>query len=234
MLQLLSESPLLLLFLVLAIGAPLGKIKIAGVNAGITSILFTGLAFGALSPTIKLPAIVYEIGLVLFIYCIGISSGEQFFGNLRRRGLRENGLAFGSIVLVSLVIVLVSVFSSFKPSYLVGIFAGSLTNTPSLAATLEFIKASTPVALVEKALAEPVVAYSVCYPMGVMGMILAIVFFQKIFKTSLKANTQITDADKLTNATVVVLNDSVIGMEVGKIFTANHLNVVFGRISRGG
>lgn len=234
MLQLLSESPLLLLFLVLAIGAPLGKIKIAGVNAGITSILFTGLAFGALSPTIKLPAIVYEIGLVLFIYCIGISSGEQFFGNLRRRGLRENGLAFGSIVLVSLVIVLVSVFSSFKPSYLVGIFAGSLTNTPSLAATLEFIKASTPVALVEKALAEPVVAYSVCYPMGVMGMILAIVFFQKIFKTSLKSNTQVMDADKLTNATVVVLNDSVIGMEVGKIFTANHLNVVFGRISRGG
>lgn len=133
MLQLLSESPLLLLFLVLAIGAPLGKIKLAGVNIGITAILFTGLAFGALSPDIKLPAIVYEIGLVLFIYCIGISSGEQFFGNLKRKGLRENGLALGSVILAFSLILLVSVIFSLKASYLVGIFSGSLTNTPSLA-----------------------------------------------------------------------------------------------------
>ncbi|MBL7841254.1 MAG: hypothetical protein JNJ75_14020 [Cyclobacteriaceae bacterium] len=234
MLQLLSESPLLLLFLVLAIGAPLGKIKLAGVNIGITAILFTGLAFGALSPDIKLPAIVYEIGLVLFIYCIGISSGEQFFGNLKRKGLRENGLALGSVILACSLILLVSVIFSFKASYLVGIFSGSLTNTPSLAASLEFIKATTPVNLIERALAEPVVAYSVCYPMGVIGMILAILLFQRLFKTSLKASVQVQDADKLTNATVVVLNEQLAGREVGEIITANRLNVVFGRISRGG
>jgi len=73
MIELLSQSSLLLLFVVLAVGAPLGKIKIAGVNLGIASVLFTGLAFGALSPDIKLPAIIYEIGLVLFIYSVGIS-----------------------------------------------------------------------------------------------------------------------------------------------------------------
>ncbi len=166
---------MLLLFLVLAVGAPLGKIKIAGVNLGIASILFTGLAFGALAPNIKLPAIVYEIGLVLFIYCIGVSSGEQFFGNLKRKGWQENILTFGAIILVFLVVVLIGTLSSIKSSYLAGVFAGSLTNTPSLAASLEFIKASAPVSLIESALAEPVVAYSVCYPMGVIGMILAIV-----------------------------------------------------------
>jgi putative transport protein len=48
----------------------LGKIKIAGINLGIAAILFTSLAFGSLSPDIKLPAVIYEIGLVLFIYCI--------------------------------------------------------------------------------------------------------------------------------------------------------------------
>lgn len=71
--ELLSESSLLLLFVVLAVGSPLGKIKIAGINLDIVSILFTGLAFEALTPDIKLPIIIYEIGLVLFIYCIGIS-----------------------------------------------------------------------------------------------------------------------------------------------------------------
>ncbi len=233
MLQLLSESSLLLLFLVLAVGAPLGKIRIAGVNLGIASILFTGLAFGALAPNIKLPAIVYEIGLVLFIYCIGISSGEQFFGNLKRKGWQENILTFGAIIFVFLVVVLIGALSSIKSSYLAGVFAGSLTNTPSLAASLEFIKASAPVSLIESALAEPVVAYSVCYPMGVIGMILAIVLFQKIFKTSLKANAQLTDAEKLTNATVVVSNDKVIGSTIAELRTAHGLNVVFGRIKRG-
>lgn len=233
MLQLLSESSLLLLFLVLAVGAPLGKIRIAGVNLGIASILFTGLAFGALAPNIKLPPIVYEIGLVLFIYCIGISSGEQFFGNLKRKGWQENILTFGAIIFVFLVVVLIGALSSIKSSYLAGVFAGSLTNTPSLAASLEFIKASAPVSLIESALAEPVVAYSVCYPMGVIGMILAIVLFQKIFKTSLKANAQLTDAEKLTNATVVVSNDKVIGSTIAELRTAHGLNVVFGRIKRG-
>ncbi len=232
MVQLLTESSLLLLFLVLAVGATLGKIKIAGVNLGIASILFTGLAFGALSPAIKLPVIVYEIGLVLFIYCIGISSGEQFFGNLKKKGWRENILTFGAIVLVFAIVVLIGTFSSIKSSHLAGIFAGSLTNTPSLAATLEFIKASQPMAMIESALAEPVVAYSVCYPMGVIGMILAIVLFQKIFKTSLKANAQLTDAEKLTNATVAVYNEKVIGLSIDEFRTTHGLKVVFGRIKR--
>lgn len=233
MLQILSESSLLLLFLVLAVGAPLGKIKIAGVNLGIASILFTGLAFGALAPNIKLPAIVYEIGLVLFIYCIGVSGGEQFFGNLKKKGWKENVLTFAAIILVFLVIIAVGMLSSIKSSYLAGIFAGSLTNTPSLAASLEFIKASTPVAYLESALAEPVVAYSVCYPMGVIGMILAIVLFQRINKTSLKATAQVAEADKLTNATVVVTNHEAIGFSVAKLRATHQLNVVFGRIRRG-
>ncbi|MFM7429783.1 MAG: aspartate:alanine exchanger family transporter, partial [Flammeovirgaceae bacterium] len=129
-------------------------------------------------------------------------------------------------------IVLISKISTIGPSYLAGIFAGSLANTPSLAASLEFIKGSTPVALIESALAEPVVAYSVCYPMGVIGMILAIVLFQKIFKTSLKANTQIAEAEKITNATVVVSNEKVLGATIGELRTAHGLKVVFGRIKR--
>ena len=64
--------------------------------------------------------------------------------------------------------------------------------------------------------------------MGVIGMILAIVLFQKIFKTSLKANAQLTDAEKLTNATVVVSNDKVIGSTIAELKTAHGLNVVFG------
>jgi putative transport protein len=57
--NLLIESPLLLLFIVLASGALLGKLRIAGIQIGIAAVLFTGLAFGSLSADIKLPAIIY-------------------------------------------------------------------------------------------------------------------------------------------------------------------------------
>lgn len=230
MIQILSESPLLLLFVVLAVGAPLGKIKIAGVNLGIASILFTGLAFGALSPSIKLPAIVYEIGLVLFIYCIGISSGEQFFGNLKRKGWRENLLTFSILFVAFLIMLSVSAFSDIKHSYIAGIFAGSLTNTPALAASMEFIKELSSGSVVESVLSEPVVAYSVCYPMGVVGMILAIVLFQKIFKTNLKTTTEIANEDKLTSATVTVTNVELYHKTIKEIKLQYKLNIVFGRV----
>lgn len=232
MIELLSESSLLLLFVVFAVGAPLGKIKIAGVNLGIASVLFTGLAFGAMSPNIKLPPIVHEIGLVLFIYCIGISSGEQFFGNLKKKGWHENLLTLGAIVVAFILVLIIGSFTSIHYTYLAGIFSGSLTNTPALAASLEFIKGITPLALAESVLAEPVVAYSVCYPMGVIGMILAIVLFQKIFKTSLKTNTRISEGEKITNATVLVTDENVIGKTIRQLKTEHHLHIVFGRIKR--
>lgn len=232
MIELLSESPLLLLFVVLAVGAPLGKIKIAGVNLGIASVLFTGLAIGSLSPDIKLPAIIYEIGLVLFIYCVGISSGEQFFGNLRRKGWGENALAFSSILFAFLLVLLISIWSPLKYTYLAGIFAGSLTNTPALAASVEFIKGIIPADLIESTLAEPVVAYSVTYPIGVIGMILSIVLFQKLFKTSLKTSLEISEAEKITNATAIITNKEVIGKSIHVIKNTHLLNIVFGRIKR--
>lgn len=234
MIELLSESSLLLLFVVLAVGAPLGKIKIGGVNLGIASILFTGLGFGALSPDIKLPAIVYEIGLVLFIYSIGISSGEQFFGNLRKKGWRENMLALGAIAFAFMLVLSIGMFTSFKPSFLAGIFSGSLTNTPSLAASLEFLKGITPPGLIEATLAEPVVAYSVCYPMGVIGMILAIIVYQKVFKTTLKTPEEITQAEKITHATVIVTNDRMASVPIHELKRKHRLNVVFGRVRHQG
>lgn len=231
--NLLVESPLLLLFIVLASGALLGKLRIAGIQIGIAAVLFTGLAFGSLSPDIKLPAIIYEIGLVIFIYCIGISSGEQFFGNLKKRKTWKEsiavvgvlGLAFGLVVTLGSI-------TTIKYSHLVGVFAGSLTNTPALAASVEFIKGALPTHLVDLVVADPVVAYSVCYPMGIIGVIAAILIFQKLFKTSLKQNSTEINANQLTNATACVTNEVVIGKTIQQVKTENNLEVVFGRIKR--
>jgi putative transport protein len=231
--DLLIESPLLLLFIVLASGALLGKLRIAGIQIGIAAVLFTGLAFGSLSADIKLPSIIYEIGLVIFIYCIGISSGEQFFGNLKKRKTWKESIAVISVLTLALVLIAtIGTITTIKYSHLVGIFAGSLTNTPALAASVEFLKGTLPQNLIDIIVADPVVAYSVCYPMGIIGVIAAILLFQKIFKTSLKEQSADTDANQLTNATAVVTNETVFVKTIQQIKTENKLAVVFGRIKR--
>jgi hypothetical protein len=62
--RLLAENPLLLLFLVAAIGYPLGQLRVAGTNLGVGAVLFAGLAVGSLDPSLRLPDIVSLLGLV--------------------------------------------------------------------------------------------------------------------------------------------------------------------------
>src|SRR6218665_1878192 len=225
----LLEEPLVTLFVVLAIGAPLGKLKLFGANLGIASVLFAGLGLGAISPKINLPSIIYEFGLVLFIYCIGISSGEQFFRHLKNKGWRDNVLALGVLVLAFLFMVVVSHLTDFKTNYLAGLFAGSITNTPALASILETIRHYAPVGQLNALLAEPVVAYSVCYPMGVIGTIAAIILFQKAARVSLKDNQT---AEKITNA-VVELSEEISGKTIASLVKEFNLSIVFGRVKRG-
>src|SRR5574342_335644 len=103
MIQLLLDNPLLLLFIVAAIGYPLGRIKIGGGSLGVAAVLFVGLAFGSLNPNLKLPELFYQLGLVLFVYTVGLSSGSGFFAALRRKGLRDNLLIAAMLVLAAVL-----------------------------------------------------------------------------------------------------------------------------------
>jgi putative transport protein len=80
--------------------------------------------------------------------------------------------------------------------------------------------------------AEPVVAYSVTYPMGVIGMILAIVLFQKLFRKSLQSESTSGVADQLTNETVRITNEQVLGKSIGRLKTELPMKVLFGRIQQ--
>ena len=60
MIQLLLQNPLLLLFVVAAIGYPLGRIKLWGTSLGVAGVLFAGLVFGHLGVKIDPDIIVVE------------------------------------------------------------------------------------------------------------------------------------------------------------------------------
>lgn len=179
MIEVLIANPLLLLFLIAAIGYPLGRINVRGFSLGIAAVLFTGLAFGALDPNLKTPPLLYEFGLTLFVYTIGIASGPAFFSALKRGGIRDNTTVAAVILLVGGIIAAFARALHISGTHAAGLLAGSLTNTPALAGVLEKLKASGATDAIQ---AEPVVAYSVAYPMGVVAMLLAITVLRKLWR----------------------------------------------------
>ena len=239
MVEILLENPLLLLFVVAAIGYPLGRVKIKGSSLGVAAVLFVGLAIGSLHPDMRLPEIVYLFGLVLFVYTIGLSSGPGFFASFRRKGLRDNLLVASVLVLAVLLTLGASFVLELKPTLAAGIFAGSLTNTPALAGVLEYVSNTAPSGAVDALLAEPVIGYSIAYPVGVVGMIMAIVVAQRVWKVDYRQEAQnlrdlAATSKSLQNRTIRVTRPEATRETVQALTKKYNWNVSFGRMQQDG
>lgn len=236
MIQLLIDNPLLLLFVVAAIGYPLGQIRIRGSSLGVAAVLFAGLGVGALHPDLKLPEIVYSLGLVLFVYTVGLSSGPGFFASLQRKGLRYNLLAVGVILFAAGLVVVAHFLLQLKPTLTAGLFAGSLTNTPALAGVVEYIKGYAPQALRDQMLAEPVIGYSISYPMGVVAMILVISLVQRLWRVDYQAEAEslpeFATNKELHARTVSVTRPDATGKPIRKLIAQDRWDVIFARLKR--
>ena len=238
MIQLLTDNPLVLLFIVTAIGYPLGQIKIRGTSLGVAAVLFAGLAVGALDPNLKLPEIIYTLGLALFVYAVGLSSGPGFIASFRRAGLRDNLLVLAVVLMAALLTVALAAALGIKPTFTAGLFTGSLTNTPALAAVLEYIKGAAPQSLSDQLALEPVVGYSVAYPMGVIGMLLAIYVLQRIWKVNYKGEVAAlreygVSNEALHNRTILVTHADVAHQTIEALTRNCGWEVILGRIKRG-
>jgi putative transport protein len=233
MIQFLIDNPLFTLFLIAAIGYPLGHLKIKGSSLGVAAILFVGLAVGALDPNLKLPENFSQLGLVLFVYTIGLTSGPGFFASLRRKGLRDNLFILTMLVLAFALTLFVHSALRLKPTVAAGIFSGSLTNTPALASAIDLLRNNSGQAELEQLLAEPVIGYSVTYPMGVIGVILAIVLMKRLFKVDYEReaeNLHLSEVGRaLENRTIRVTRPEAAGKTIAQLIHENGWDVVFGR-----
>ncbi len=236
LIHLLSENFLLLLFLVAGIGYLIGKIRIKGFSLGIAAVLFVGLAFGALAPSVELPEFCHLFGLVLFVYTIGLSSGPSFIASLRSGGLRENLFAISVLISVGLLVVGLKELFEFSAGIAAGIFAGSTTNTPALANVIQYLRehisANSETAV--KLFSEPVIAYSLCYPGGVLCVIGAIYVLQRAWRVDYKAEMQTLaqetgESGTLTTLTVKITNPTVADTTLGALRQQHHWGVRFVR-----
>jgi putative transport protein len=164
----LANHSLLMLFLTIGLGFLLSRIEFAGISLGVAAVLFVGLALGAWEEgKFVLPEIVGQLGLLLFIYPIGLQSGPSFFRLFRKRGLQMLLLATAAVGVAALLTGLAVKFLHISPAIAVGLFCGSTTNTPALALVSESLHL-TPQA------AQPAVGYSIAYPLaGIIPILLA-------------------------------------------------------------
>lgn len=161
-LDLLVEEPLVLLFAVVALGSFLGSIRFGSFSFGSAAVLFAGLAASAYDPGLVIPHILGILGLAIFAYGIGISSGPQFFHVLRHYRAAVL-LVVGVLLAAGGVAVGVGSLLGLSGPIISGVYAGALTNTPALAAAIEALASN-----------DPTVGYSVSYVGGVLGMVAAV------------------------------------------------------------
>jgi putative transport protein len=166
----LIDNPLLLLFLVVGVGAALGQVRVKGIALGPAAALFVGLAVSAADDRLaNTPPIVPQIGLALFIYTVGLASGPSFLAEVRRGGAR---VLVGVTVLlgvVALAVVGVESALDLDTGARSGLFAGTLTNTPALSAAISSLGKK----VTDGTVIDPVIGYSLAYPLGVLSMLLA-------------------------------------------------------------
>lgn len=195
-----SVAHIILLYAsVIFVGVMLGRIKVFGINLGVTFVLFAGILAGHLHFTGPQPVLTFmqDFGLVLFVFCIGLQVGPGFFESFRAGGVRMNILTT-CMVLLNIAVMFGCYYLFFDTTttqhlpMLIGTLYGAVTNTPGLGAANEALGAFFP----NGNAPDIASAYACAYPLAVVGIILSMIAIRYICKVSYQAEEQqLADAE---------------------------------------
>lgn len=227
---LLSQHEILTLFCVIAVGLGLSRVQVRGVKVGIAGVLFAGLALAAWAKLegseLQLVTDLKEFGLILFVYCVGLSSGSGFFSAFRKRGLKLNLVLLCGLGCGALIAVLGGSFFELRRGVIAGIFCGALTNTPALGAATDVLRGSTQSV-------DPVLGYSLTYPFGILGALVAFRAFLRVREKAFsqeKARLSPTRKTQIVSVTCVVENPELIGRSIGELGIFSKKKVIVSRM----
>lgn len=261
-------SSLALLIIYLSVGAvlgiALGQLKYKGVGIGIGGVLFSGIFVGHIAhayfgfdlslasggPTSQETILHFlqEFGLMLFVYGIGIQVGPSFFAALRGSGLKLISLAVSIIVLGCTISLILYFTGIVTPDAMVGMYSGSITNTPALSAAIDMIanlgKDMQNAGMDAKALGfDPATvpqAYAVAYPFGVCAILITMIFIRTFFKVSTEiagnsyAEKKMQGVDTPITHNVMIQNSDFFGKTINDIPCVADGTVICSRIKRNG
>lgn len=215
---LLETQPLFTLFLTIALGYLVGEINIKGLALGSGAVLFVGLAIGGFAPKAAPPGVLGTMGLLLFLYGVGIQYGAQFFKGLTSKdGIKANAAATLGVLGAGCVSVVLVPFAGLAPDEALGIFAGAGTSTATLQAVLAAVTSN-----------GAAVGYSVAYPFGVAIPILGIY----LLKTWLKPQIEQPAGQVVEAAEIALMNAAFYGVSFPEMVARLPAGVMIAAIRR--
>jgi putative transport protein len=174
---------MVVLFAVLTIGTWIGQLSVRGLSLGAAGVLFTALIFGHFG--LSVPRGVMDLGLLLFVYAVGLQAGPRFFRTFRRHGIQFVLIALAIAGVGALTAVVVGIWLKLPYHLVAGLFSGALTCTPALAAAIDMIERLSPgnSSLVS-------VGYGIAYPFSMIGLVLLIQTLPRLTRREIKAEEQ--------------------------------------------
>lgn len=216
--------------LICAVGLGLGKIKFAGISLGVAFVFFFGIAAGSLGLKVDDQMLNYceTFGLVIFVYTLGLHVGPNFFGSFRHEGTSFNIWSLAVIILGTAMAIALTYIMKVPMSDMIGILCGATTNTPALGAgqqALQHVGVSG---------ARAALATAVTYPLGVVGVIFAMIFIRKFFVKPSDLEVKSSSSDDHTFiGQFVVVNPAIDGKYIADIAQGTHRKFIISRIWRG-
>lgn len=226
-----SVASIIIISIVSALGLLLGKLKVLNISLGITFVFFVGIIIGHFDIEMNKDMLNFaqNFGLILFVYALGLQVGPGFFSSLKKGGLRLNMLALGVIFLGLIFTVIFSYASNISLPNMVGILCGATTNTPALGAAQQTLKQLTGGDM--KAVSDMALATAVAYPLGVIGVILAIIFLRKLFiPKEILSNASDKKDKEMYVGEFHITNPAVEGMTIKDIMKLTEKKFVISRI----
>ncbi len=229
-----EHSPIqavVIISIIIAAGLGLGKLRAFGISLGVTCVFFAGILAGHLGLSIDPEMLTYaeSFGLVLFVYELGLQVGPGFFSSFRKGGVQLNMLGLGVVLLGTLMTVLISRLCHQPMSDMVGILCGATTNTPALGAAQQ-----TLIQLGQDA-SGAALSCAVTYPLGVVGVILAMLAVRKLFVRPSDIDTHDSDAPNQTFiAAYQMHNPGIFDKSIQEIAQLTHIRFVISRVWRDG
>ena len=224
-----AMQAVIIMAVIIALGLGLGKLRIGGISLGMTCVFFAGILIGHLGFSIDPAMLKYaeSFGLVLFVYELGLQVGPGFFSSFRQGGVLLNMLAFGVVVIGTLMAVLISEIGHVPMGDMIGILCGATTNTPALGAAQQTLEQ-----LGEHA-GRAALSCAITYPLGVVGVILAMLVVRKLFVRKEDIERIDLDASNQTYiATFRVCNPAIVGKTIKDIVEWVGVKFVISRLWR--
>lgn len=224
---------------VCVLGMALGSFKFRGIGIGTAGVLFAGIIVGHFGEPVDHATLdfVKELGLVLFVFTIGLQLGPGFFAALREKGVKMNLLAAAVVVTGAIAAPLAGKLADFDSAAVLGIYSGATTNTPALGAGTQAI--STMDGVSEDQLAMPALAYAVTYPAAIAAIIATLLIVKRIF--SIDAAKEAAEfaagnrrqVDPLERRSLEVTNPNLEGIRLSEVPGRIETGVTISRVRHG-